>query len=115
MDTGKRLSDNAASTVVNITGPVAPLVSHTIVDDDVVLTWVKPSSSFTVVAYSLSYTHPIDGLKQLGTVDTTTLRFQVDCGGSATFHVSAILSAAFIENISVPPILLPLHSKMSPL
>lgn len=89
-DTGKRESVNDLTTIVTISDPVGPVVSHFIDNDAVVLTWSKPSSAFTIVAYTLSYTHPTEGIEQLGNVDTTTLRFKVDWGGTATFHVSAI-------------------------
>jgi hypothetical protein len=89
-DTGGRPSDNDATTVAVIDDPEAPVVAHAFHTSHVTLTWDVPAGTFTVVGYAISYDHPIDGLKQLGTIDTTSINFEVDWGGQATFYVAAV-------------------------
>lgn len=89
-DTGKRASANAVTTSVIVSNPAAPVVSSEIKDKAVVLTWTVPTGTFAIAGYNISYTHPVNGLVSLGRADANTLTFEVDWGGSATFHVSAI-------------------------
>jgi hypothetical protein len=90
IDTGRRKSENALELTVQVVAPTAPNVSFEIKGPNAIIEWEVPTSDFTVLTYNLSYTHPINGLIDLGSTDATINVFKVDFGGAATFRVSAV-------------------------
>lgn len=88
-DTSKNYSTNAASTTVSIAVPEYPVVTTALEGVDLVLTWTKPTSLFSIDNYEISYGDTYSGSVSIGNVKGTSFRFKADFGGSRTFWVAA--------------------------
>jgi Putative phage tail protein len=78
-------SQNASSLVVPVSGATAPIVTATISDRSVILTWNSTVGTFQTDHYTISY-----GSTALGTVKATTFSLVAQWSGARTFSVQPV-------------------------
>jgi predicted phage tail protein len=88
-----------------ITGPSAVALTSNVIDNNVLLYWVQPSTQFAIDYYVI-----LNGSQQVGTVRSTFMPVSLVASGTYTFYVYAVdiagntgLSGSVTVQVSQPP------------
>ena len=89
VDTTGHESAVPASTQVTIAAPNAPLVTHTVVGGDCIVSWSDATSSYALRQYELRYGDDWHTAEQIAIVNAQTIKLPVTWSGSRRIMVAA--------------------------
>jgi hypothetical protein len=89
-DSSGGVSATAASAVVVIAAPSAPIVAYALAGAQEVISWTVPVSSFAIDIYELRYGATWAGGTPMGVIKATVLRRNADFSGSRIYWVAAV-------------------------